>query len=173
MLHKIIAAAGLAAIGLLGAPGASAQPFGPGEGGPGPHGRGGPGGLRGMARALDLTDEQRTAVRQVFESQRPEREALREEMQANRTALRESLEDGADPCSVGEIVIEGHAFKERGQALREESKVAFEGLLNEEQKGNLETLQAARELTGPKGRRGMRGPRGGAWGPPEGGPVVE
>jgi hypothetical protein len=95
-------------------------------------------------------------------------------MRENRQELRDSLESGtADPCTVGEIVMEGHALKEKGRLLREESKQAFAGLLNEEQKGKLETLEAARELTEPKGRRGMRGPRGAGWGPPEAGPDAE
>ena len=165
MQQKLITLVGLGALVLLGATGAAAQPFGPGEGGHGQRG------FRGPARVLDLTEEQQAAAREVFEQRRPEREALHEEMRANRKALRDALESAeADPCTVGEIVMEGHALEKRGRALREESKTAFAGLLNEEQKGKLETLEAARELTGPKGGRGMRGPRDGGWGPPGGGP---
>ena len=168
MQQKLITLVGLGTLVLLGSSGAAAQPFDRGEGGPGPKG------FRGPARALDLTEEQQAAAREIFEQQRPQRQALREEMRENRQALRGSLESGgADPCTVGEIVMEGHALKERGRALREESKKAFAGLLNEEQKSKLEILEAARELTGPRGRRGMRGPRGGGWGPPEGAPDWE
>lgn len=168
MAQKLISLAGLGALVLLGAPGAAAQSFGPGEGGHGPRG------FRGPALVLDLTEEQQAAAREIFEQQRPERQALREEMRENRKELRDSLESGeADPCTVGEIVMEGHALKERSRALREESKKALTGLLNEEQKSKLETLEAARELIGPKGGRGMRGPRGDGWGPPGGGPDWE
>ena len=167
MTQKLISLAGLGALVLLGASGAAAQSWGPGEGG-------GPRGFRGPARVLDLTEDQQAAAREIFEQQRPERQALREEMRENREALREALESGtAEPCTVGEIVMEGHALKERGRALREESKKALTGLLNEEQKSKLETLEAARELTGRKGRPGTRGPRGGGWGPPGGGPDWE
>jgi len=168
MPHKLITLASLGALAFLGASSSAAQSFGPEEGGPGPRG------LRGPARVLDLTDEQQAAAREILQQQRPERQALREEMRENREALREALEtDAAEPCAVGEIVMEGHALKERGRALREESREAFAGLLNEEQRSKLETLEAARELTGRKGRPGTRGPRGGGWGPPGGGPDWE
>jgi Spy/CpxP family protein refolding chaperone len=168
MPQKLITLASLGALILLGTSGAWAQPFDRGEGGPGPRG------LRGPARVLDLTEEQQAAAREILQSQRPERQALREEMRENRKALREALESGvADPCTVGEIVMEGHALREKGRALQEESKEAIAGLLSEEQKQKLETLEAARELTGRKGRPGTRGPRGGGWGPPGGGPDWE
>jgi Spy/CpxP family protein refolding chaperone len=168
MSQKLISLVGLGALILLGPAGAVAQPFDRGEGGPGPRG------FRGPARVLDLSEEQQAAAREIFEQRRPEREALREEMRENREALRASLESGdADPCTVGQIMMEGHALKERGRALREESTRALAGLLNEEQKSKLETLEAARALTGPKAGRGMRGPSGGGWGPPEGGPDWE
>ncbi len=167
MTQKLISLAGLGALVLLGGSGAAAQSWGPDEGG-------GPRGFRGPARVLDLTEDQQAAAREMFEQQRPVREALREEMRENRKALRESLESGtADPCTVGEIVMEGHALRERGRALREESKKALTGLLNEEQKQKLETLEAARALIEAKGRDGRRGPRGGGWGPPGGGPDWE
>ena len=88
MQQKLITLVGLGALVLLGASGAAAQPFGPGEGGRGP------GGFRGPARFLDLTEEQQAAAREVFEQRRPEREALHEEMRENRKALRDSLESG-------------------------------------------------------------------------------
>ena len=159
------------AVALLGASGAMAQGFGPGEGG---HGRGG---FHGPGRFLDLTEDQQAAAREIFEQQRPQRQALHEEMRANRAALHESLEgDYPDPTLVGEIVIEGHALKKRSRGLRTESMKALESILSDEQKLKLEMLEAAR---GSKGRRGMSGPGGlmgrpgGAWGPPGRGPVPE
>ena len=118
MQSKLISLAGLGALVLLGASGAAAQSWGPGEGG-------GPRGLRGPARVLDLTEDQEAAAREICQQRRPERQALREEMRENREALREAMESGtAEPCTVGEIVMEGHALKEKGRALREESKKA-------------------------------------------------
>ncbi len=167
MLQKLVTLTGLGALVLLGASVAVAQPVGPPDEGPGPRG------IRGPGRVLGLSEEQQAAAREIFEQQRPQRQALHEAMRENRKALHELLESGADPCTVGEIVVEGHALEERARALREESKKALSGLLNEEQKSRLETLEAARDILGPKGRPGMEGPRGGGWGPPGGGPDWE
>jgi len=169
MRQQLIILVGAAA--LLGASGAMAQEFGPGEGG---HGRGG---FRGPGRFLELTESQQASAREIFEQQRPQREALHEEMRANRTALHESLEgDYPDPTLVGELVIEGHALKKRSRGLRAESMKALKSILSDEQKLKLEMLEAAR---GSKGRGGMRGPggpmgrHGGGWGPPGRGPEPE
>ena len=166
MPQKLTTLFGLGAVALLGASNAAAQPFGPGEGDRGPRG------LRGPARFLELTEQQQAAARDIFEQRRPEMEALREQMRENRTLLRESLESGnPDPISVGKLVIQGHALRQQGRALREESKSAFEGLLTPDQKRKLEMLEAARAAGGPKGRPGsMGGMHGGGWGPGAGGP---
>jgi Spy/CpxP family protein refolding chaperone len=159
------------AVLMIGAPAAMAQPFGPGEGGPGSRG------VRGPGRFLELTEDQQEAARQIFEQQRPEMRSLHERMRENRKLLRDALESGSDPTSVGELVIEGHALREKGRAMREESKEAFESLLNPEQKRKLEMLEAARAVGGARGPRGAAsgfrgtGSRGGEWGPSEMGPV--
>jgi Spy/CpxP family protein refolding chaperone len=157
MRGHLAAAVGVVSAALLvGAPGALAQPLGPGDEGPGP------GGFRGPGRLLELSQEQREAARRIFEQQRPEMEALQERMRENREHLREALESGSpDPMSVGELVIEGHALKEKDRALHEQSKEAFEALLTPEQKRKLEMLEAARAIGGPpRGPRGMMGPGG-------------
>lgn len=162
-MHKTLTIlVGLGATAVLGASAATAQqPFGPGEG------RQGTAGFRGPARILDLTEDQQAAAREIFEQSRPRMEALHARTRENREALHDALEnDPPDPFVVGELVIERHALQEQGRALREESKQAFAAILNAEQKSKLETLEAARALTGGKGHRGMRGPRGGGWGPP-------
>jgi Spy/CpxP family protein refolding chaperone len=156
MKEDLTVAVGVVSVALLvGAPGALAQPPGPGDEGPGP------GAFRGPARFLELTEEQQEAARRIFEQQRPEMQALHEQMRENQELLREALESGnPDPTSVGELVIEGHALKEKGRALHQESKEAFERLLTPEQKRKLEMLEAARAVGGPPGPRGMRGPEG-------------
>jgi Spy/CpxP family protein refolding chaperone len=162
---------------LIGPSGAVAQPFGLEGGGPGG------GRFRGPGRFLELTEDQQEAARQIFEQRRPEMQALHEQMRENRTLLRDALESGADAASVGELVIDGHALKEQGRAMREDSKEAFESLLTPEQKRKLELLEAARAAgssRGPHGKMGPRGgasgfrgmgPRGGEWGPRGMGPV--
>jgi len=161
MQKQLITLAGFAAAALLLASGAAAQPYGPDEGG---RGRG-PRGMRGPARFLELTEEQRAVAREAFLSHRPEREALHEQMREVREALRDSLETEApDPFAVGELVIEEHALRGQARALREESKAALESVLTPEQRQKLEALEAVRGMAGPPG---MRGRRGGPWGPRE------
>jgi Spy/CpxP family protein refolding chaperone len=158
MRADLTAAMGMVGIALLIGPSdAAAQPFGPGEGGPGSRGPRGPG------RFLELTEDQQEAARQIFEQRRPEMQALREQVRENRALLRDELESGSpDPTSVGELVIEGHALRQRGRTMREESKEAFESLLTPEQKRKLEMLEAARAVGGSRGPRGKMGSRGGA-----------
>jgi len=146
----------VAAVLMGGGPVAVGQPIGPGEGGPGS------GGLRGPGGFLELTEDQQDAAQQIFERRRPEMQALHEQMRENRKLLRDALEGGSDPSSVGELVIEGHALKKRGRALREESEEAFETLLTPDQKRKLEMLEAARAVSGSRGPGGKVGPRGGA-----------
>ncbi len=171
MQQKIITLVGLGAVALLGTWGAIAQELGSGEG------RHGPGGFRGPGRFLELTEDQQAAAREIFEGQRPQREALHQEMRENRQLVRESLEsDQPDALLVGELMIEGQALKKRSRALREESKKALESILSDEQKQKLELFESMR---GPKGHHGMMGPggmrgrHGGRWGPPGRGPAPE
>lgn len=162
MRQTLITLTGLALAGLVAAPAATAQARHRGEGGAGRH--------HGMARALDLTEEQRATAREIFEQQRPEREALRAEMQENRSALDEALEsEQPDALLVGELMIESKALRARGRALREQSKHALEGVLTEEQKQKLELLEDMR----PRGRRGKAGREGLGRRGPGAGPAPE
>jgi Spy/CpxP family protein refolding chaperone len=150
---------GFAALWLFGSL-AVAQPFGPGREGP-PEGPP----LGRAARVLDLTEQQQEATRQIFEQRRPQVEALRKEMRENRQQLKEALESGhADPTAVGELVIAGHALRQEGRRLREESKAQLQSLLTPEQQLKLEALEAVRDEVGP-GPRGRKGRRGRPWGP--------
>jgi Spy/CpxP family protein refolding chaperone len=158
MQQKLITLIGLGVVTLLVAPGATAQPWGPGEG------RRGPGGPGGPARFLELTEEQQAVAREAFEQQRPAMREIREKLRENREARREALEtETPDPFAVGELVIEGHALQVQARALRDESKRALEAVLTPEQKQKLEALEAVRGFGGPRGPGGRRG--GGERGP--------
>lgn len=151
---------GVAAVLLLAASGAAAQPFGRGEG------RHGHGGFSGPGRFLELTEEQQVAAHAIFEERRPQMQALHEQVRENEKLLRDSLESGSpDPTAVGELVIETHALRQESRAVGEESRKAFEGLLSPEQKRKLEMLKAARAAGGRKGSRGRMRRHGGGMGP--------
>ena len=148
----------------LGASMAGAQPAeGPGKGGPG----------RFMAdrmgRALNLSDEQKASFQKALEQQRPQMQALHQQLRDNHQKLDDALKgDNPDPASVGQLVIQGHALMKRGGALREQAKQALRGLLTPEQQTKFDALESLREEGGfgPGGPGG--GPRGfghrGGWG---------
>jgi Spy/CpxP family protein refolding chaperone len=169
MVHRLTSLLGAGALVLLGTSGAAAQPLGPGPGGPGPKG------VPVPAHALDLTPEQQEAAREIFEQQRPAVDALREQMRANRAELFQSVAGGEpEPCTIGEIVMEGHALKQKERALQEELKKAFARILTEEQRKKFEIIEMARELAGSGPGPGPGGgPRGDGHGPSGGGPDWE
>jgi Spy/CpxP family protein refolding chaperone len=151
---------------------AAAQP----AAGPGRQGK--PGMRQGMmgpmARALELTDEQKAAFRKAMELQRPEMQALHNEMRENRVKLQELLTSGnPDPAEVGRLVIQEHKLREQGKARREQSKQALRALLTPEQQAKFDLLQSMRRERG-EGRPGAFGRRHkGAPAPEEGGEARE
>ena len=137
----------------------------------GHHGRGhrGPGRMLEDARLLDLSDEQRTAVKDLLRQQHEARRPLMERKWDLRRQLREAASaPGADAAKVGQIAIESQRVGEQLLAQRKQLEASFAGLLNPEQKELWAKLQASREKERGrhKGGRGFgHGPRG-----PEGEP---
>lgn len=158
--------AGWGATVLLSAAVAGAQPA-PGQGGWGgrPGGPGGPGGMMGRAaRVLQLTDEQKAAFRKTMEQQRPQMQALHQQMSENRTKLKELLDGGnPDPAAVGKLVIQEHQLREQGKAQREQAQQALRALLTPEQQAKFDVLEQMKP--GP-GDMGPGGPGGRHWGGP-------
>jgi len=109
----------------------------------------------GMTRALELTDEQTAAFREVLEQHRAKMQSLREKMRQNHQALEAALEgDDPDPAAVGKIAIQGRALRKQAEAHREQIKQALREFLTPEQQTKLDVLESMR-------RRGPRfGPGG-------------
>jgi Spy/CpxP family protein refolding chaperone len=122
---------------------ASAGP-GPGSGGRHhPRGRGGP---LEDARLLDLSEEQRTAVKDLFRQHREAARPLVERERELRRQLHEAAsQDGADPATVGRIAIDAHKIGAQVRAERKRMDEAFVDLLNPEQKEMWAKIQASRE----------------------------
>ena len=115
----------------------------------------------GMARALDLTDEQRAAFREVLEQHRTTMQSLREKMRQNHQALEAALEgDHPDPATVGKIAIQGRALRKQTEADREQMNRAVREFLTPEQQTKLDLLESMRR----------QGPRFGPGGPAPVGP---
>jgi Spy/CpxP family protein refolding chaperone len=118
------------------------------------HGRG-PGFFRGL-RALDLTDDQKAALKTIIQEERQASQPQREQIRAVREQIRTLLDGGkADPAEVGRLTIQAHTL---GAQLREQHKRAFERFeaqLTPDQKAKLDQMRQEREQRGP-GRRGPR-----------------
>lgn len=162
MQTRTIASWGMAV--LLSAVVAGAQPA-PGKGNSRAGGPGGRVGMMGhMARVLELTDEQKAAFRKAMEEQRPQAQALHQQMRENRGQLEELLKSASpDPATVGKLVIQEHKLREQGQARREQSMQALRALLTPEQQVKFDVLQSMKRGRGDRGP-GSRDGRGRHWG---------
>jgi Spy/CpxP family protein refolding chaperone len=129
----------LAAISFVALP-ASAQ-FGPGMGGPGM----GPGGhgrmLERMGTVLELTDNQKTAAKAVFDVAKtqaePTAKSLREAHAAVQTAVKENKSDGEiDTLTARTGALMGQLAAVHAKAQRE-----FRALLTPEQRTKLDALR--------------------------------
>ncbi len=130
---------------------------------PGFHHRGGPG--KGghadfLARALDLTDEQKAAAKEIHEEAEAKAETTREQHREQMEEIRAFL-DGTNPdaTQIGQKMIAAHATRQQLKALHQEAMTKLSALLNAEQlekfKGFQEKLQERHH--GPEGF-GHRGP---------------
>jgi periplasmic protein CpxP/Spy len=140
----------------IGGPGAHFQqgPGGPGRPGPGaPMGRrGGPGmgpggsGVLGPElRRLDLTEDQRTRVRQIMESHRDEQRAIGERARAAHDALRAVTESPAfDESAVRARAADVAAVEADMAVARARIYNEVYQILTPEQQTKLKTLQAER-----------------------------
>lgn len=152
----------LVAIAFTFAPAAVAQP-GPatpdappglmrGPGGPGILGH-----LRFLDLYLELTDDQRTEARALFEARHGELAALRREMRTVRAELAEHLEGAnPDPTTIGTLTLELKTL--RGELHQEltDLREAFRGLLTLEQQSKLDHLHEARQVRRELRQRGAR-----------------
>lgn len=149
------------ALAIIGVAGANAQ-WGPrgqqgmGPGGPG-GGFGGPGGGPGGLpfRELNLTEEQKTKIRTIFESAMDGGDAVREQMhelQDQRRAIVAS--DVFNAEAARELATREAAIAVTMNVKRMETENAIYNVLTAEQKAKLAELQKNRPAGPPQGRRG-------------------
>jgi Spy/CpxP family protein refolding chaperone len=99
-----------------------------------------------MARALELSEEQKAAFRELLEQQRSQIQALREQMHENHQKLTDALEgDDPDPAAIGQLVIQGQALRKQAEALRKQGSQALRALLTPEQRTKFDALNSLRE----------------------------
>ena len=137
---------------------AVAQPGGPPMPGPqgGPHERRGPGGFlspKDMADFLALSETQKTQAKALHESLRTTIQPLREQMRANREAVKAAV-DAGDAAKAGQLLISGKAIRDKIKAAHDTFETQFASMLNAEQKSKWTVLQQLKEI-----KRKHRGPR--------------
>jgi Spy/CpxP family protein refolding chaperone len=104
--------------------------------------RGRPELLSRLADVLDLDADQRQAAQAIGERTRAAAEPLREEARALHQQLRAALDaEPRDDAAVGELAGRLHDTFEAMRAVHERARTELAGLLDEEQRGKLETLR--------------------------------
>ncbi len=146
---------------------------GPGDGpmGPGRSGMGmGPGNGECLTNYLGLTDEQVTA----WQSLRDQLHTTLEPIHAQRKALHDQIQaaltgGAADPCGVGQLMVQAHALGDQARAARDANQAAFMALLTTEQQAKYQHfLDLGGVCRGQRGPRGAGMHRGRAQGQPSG-----
>jgi protein CpxP len=135
---------------------ASARRAGPGaEGAPGPKG----------AFMQDLSEEQRTAMREIMEKHREEMEPLRTEMEARNAELQELVRADAGEVAIFGKLDEIGALRTEMMKVRMAMRLEIRAQLTDEQKEQFDEKPFIRG--GGRGRPGGgRGPGPGAGGGP-------
>ena len=95
-------------------------------------------------RALDLTDEQKAQVKQIFEASKTKTQSLRESLKANRQKLSEATANGAfDEAAVTALAAEKETFAQMTvESVRVRSQIF--ALLTDAQKAKLAEMKAKR-----------------------------
>lgn len=142
--------------------------MGPGTGGDGPGmGRGG---LLGpvMARLLELTDAQKSAIEEKMQAAREEAKPLREQNQALRKQIQEAIQGGANDATLEQLAADSGRVTGQLQAISLKTRSYIHNqVLTAQQRAKLAEL---REEFRNRPRRDRLGP--GGRGPAPGAPPV-
>jgi protein CpxP len=109
---------------------------------------------------LDLTEEQRTSVKQMMDEHREATKALREENRNTHRRMRELMEsENPDALALGELMLSGRRVMDQLRQAQGDLEQRFIGLLDAEQKTQYEALKKMQGRLG-RGDRPFRGRRG-------------
>jgi Spy/CpxP family protein refolding chaperone len=99
-----------------------------------------------IVKALDLTESQKTAARQLHEEAAEKVKPLREQHREQMAEVHELLDTASpDPTVVGQKLIAAHSTRDQIKAVHEETMARFSTLLNAEQKAKLAELHERHE----------------------------
>lgn len=112
-----------------------------------------------LTRALDLTEEQKAAAKQIHEETMTRAEPLMEQRERQWEELHALLDTAnPNPTEVGNRMIAAHALRAQLKALHEDGMNRFKALLTEEQRSKLEEMHERRGEHGPRFRGFDHGP---------------
>jgi Spy/CpxP family protein refolding chaperone len=137
-------AAGIAGHGAHGAPGTAAAP-----------GQGFAHHFDHIAKALNLTDEQKAQAKPLADELQATIAPLFADLKTKHDAVRAALDSNADATTVGEAAIAAHAVEQQIKAAHDKFATAFAALLTPDQLTKFNALKA--EHDGPHGGFGRRG----------------
>jgi protein CpxP len=133
-----VLALGLAGVGLAADEGAGR---GEGFGRRGMHGRHG-----GDFRALNLTEDQKAQLKALREQQREAMKPVFEQQRALRDQIRQALESAKpDATRIGQLEIQSHQLRLQMKAAHEKAMASFANVLTPEQKAQWEKMQQERK----------------------------
>jgi Spy/CpxP family protein refolding chaperone len=99
-----------------------------------------------LADALDLTQEQQDAAKQIHEAVFEKAKPLMEQHHAQMEEIESLLDAGkATAQEIGTKVIAAHATRKQLEAIHNDAKAQFSALLNDEQKAKFEKMMSGHE----------------------------
>ncbi len=108
-----------------------------------------------LAKALNLTDEQKAQAKPLADELQATVTPLFADLKTKHDAVRAALDSNADATTVGEAAIAAHAVEQQIKAAHEKFATAFAALLTPDQLTKFNALKA--EHAGPHGGFGRHG----------------
>ncbi|HZF13082.1 MAG TPA: Spy/CpxP family protein refolding chaperone [Thermoanaerobaculia bacterium] len=106
-----------------------------------------------LAKALALTDDQKTAAKPLQDELQATVQPLFADLHQKHQAIKNALDSGADAATVGGLMIAAHATQRQVKAAHDKFSQSFAALLTPDQLQKFQTLQQEHGM-------GHRGPRG-------------
>ena len=116
----------------------------------GPHGKGMADHMAYMTKALNLTADQQTAVKQLHTEMMAKSQPLMAQHRQQKTELK-TLMNGVNPSSdeIGQKTLAAHNTELQLKALHDEFKTKFKALLTPDQQTKLTQIEASHPHGGP------------------------
>ncbi len=112
----------------------------------GPHGFGGPGDFHHMLKQLDLTSDQKSQVKAIWEKEKPTLQPLMEQMRQNHNAMKTLQASGPfDEAKTRALATQNSQTMIELQVEHERMKSEIMQILTADQKAKLAQLEASHE----------------------------